>query len=159
MKRALGGLLITAMLCLACACQGQVIPAEQLEKAMNDVIPDAISDTPYEPFEIVLPSDIDSPTDTTKPTAAPTTASTTAAPTTQPTTTTTTVANRDQWNGDNGGVDRGQTLNGILVIGNTAYEYYAFSQSAADTYVAAINRAVGSLCRCTVSCSRICMAR
>ncbi len=42
-------------------------------------------------------------------------------------------------------MDQGQTLNGILVMGNTAYEYYSFSQSTADAYVAAINKAAANV--------------
>lgn len=34
-----------------------------------------------------------------------------------------------------------ETLGAILIAGDTAYEYYNFSQSAADTYVKAMNRA------------------
>ena len=33
-----------------------------------------------------------------------------------------------------------ETLGGILVLGDTAYEYYNFSQEAADTYIGAITR-------------------
>lgn len=38
-----------------------------------------------------------------------------------------------------------ETLNAILVVGDSAYEYYNFTQSAADTYVAAVNRAASLL--------------
>ncbi len=34
-----------------------------------------------------------------------------------------------------------QTLGALLINGDTAYEYYNFSQAAADTYVGAVNRA------------------
>lgn len=85
-------------------------------------------------------------TTTTDPSSAITT--TTAASTTKTTakpTTKTTAGDHDKWNGDNGTVDQGQTLNGILVMGNTAYEYYSFSQATADAYVAALNRAAASV--------------
>lgn len=38
-----------------------------------------------------------------------------------------------------------EKLGAILIAGDTAYEYYNFSQSAADTYVAAMNRAASLL--------------
>ena len=38
-----------------------------------------------------------------------------------------------------------ETLGAILIAGDTAYEYYNFSQTAADTYVAAMNRTAAAL--------------
>lgn len=38
-----------------------------------------------------------------------------------------------------------ETLGAILIAGDAAYEYYTFSQSAADTYVKAVNRAASLL--------------
>ncbi len=38
-----------------------------------------------------------------------------------------------------------QTLGSILVVGNSGYEYYSFSQKAADMYVGAVNRAAAAL--------------
>lgn len=38
-----------------------------------------------------------------------------------------------------------QSLGGILVVGNKAYEYYNFSQTAADLYVKSINRTANAL--------------
>ncbi|MBO5797658.1 MAG: hypothetical protein J6R77_04850 [Clostridia bacterium] len=38
-----------------------------------------------------------------------------------------------------------QTLGSILVVGNSGYEYYSFSQKAADMYIGAINRAAAAL--------------
>ena len=38
-----------------------------------------------------------------------------------------------------------ETLGAILIAGDTAYEYYNFSQSAADTYAKAMNRAASLL--------------
>ncbi len=38
-----------------------------------------------------------------------------------------------------------QTLGSILVVGNAGYEYYSFSQKAADMYVGAVNRAAAAL--------------
>lgn len=67
-----------------------------------------------------------------------TTTTTTSENETTTTTTTTTAAPPSV-------VDNTQTLGGILVVGNTGYEMYGFSQSAADRYVAAINRAAATL--------------
>ena len=117
-----------------------------------DDIPDVPSrDTP----DVTVPAATDrtttATTDTTTTTAATGTTGTTATTsatsspsstaTTATTTKTTAAGDRDKWNGDNGTVDQGQTLNGILVMGNTAYEYYSFSQATADAYVAALNSA------------------
>ena len=38
-----------------------------------------------------------------------------------------------------------QTLGGIIVVGDTGYETYSFSQAAADMYVNAVNRAAAAL--------------
>lgn len=38
-----------------------------------------------------------------------------------------------------------QTLGGIIVVGDTGYETYSFSQAAADMYVGAVNRAAAAL--------------
>ena len=38
-----------------------------------------------------------------------------------------------------------ETLGAILIVGNAAYEYYGFSQEAADIYVNAVNRAAALL--------------
>ena len=38
-----------------------------------------------------------------------------------------------------------ETLGAILIAGDTAYEYYNFSQSAADMYTAAVNKAASQL--------------
>ena len=101
---------------------------------------DDIPKTSYEDPNIELSNTEAAATDrTTKPTMP-----TTTQPTTKPTTTTT-VAPRDKWDGGNIQVDKGETLNGILVMGNTAYEYYSFSQSASDTYIAALSRAADLL--------------
>lgn len=38
-----------------------------------------------------------------------------------------------------------ESLGAILIVGNAAYEYYGFSQKAADTYVQAVNKAADQL--------------
>ena len=38
-----------------------------------------------------------------------------------------------------------ETMGAILVVGDSAYEYYSFSQTAADAYIAAVNRAAALL--------------
>ena len=86
-----------------------------------------------------------STTAATSTTASSTSTTASAAKTTTKTTAKSQTGDHDKWNGDNGTVDQGQTLNGILVMGNTAYEYYSFSQSTADAYVSALNRAADKL--------------
>ena len=77
-------------------------------------------------------------TEATLPSVAPTTK-----PVTEPSTAPTTTAPSA---GGDGGTSVGpQTLGSILVVGNSGYEYYSFSQKAADMYVSAISRAATAL--------------
>ena len=120
MKRVLGGLWIVAMLCLGCACHVELPHPDESEAPV-----------------IV----------TTASTAAPTTTTTTTT-TTVPTTTTATapepeVSDPDVelWN-DPVTVDTpSRDVNNLLVMGRSAYEYYAFSEGTADEYIAALNSA------------------
>lgn len=66
-------------------------------------------------------------------TAAVTT--TTVAPTT-----TTTLAETDRWEDEQGPNVKSETQNGILVRGNTAYEYYSFSTESANKYAASVKK-------------------
>lgn len=88
-------------------------------------------------------------TSTTKKTETTTTVTTTtAAPTTttKPAPKTTHAPSDNEYYHDNANANTPtQTLGGVLVRGDSAYEYYNFSKSAADTYVAAVNKAAKTL--------------
>ena len=76
-------------------------------------------------------------TTTTAATSATTTVSTTKKPTGN-------TGKAEKW--DNGGSNAPtQTLGAILVQGSSAFEFYNFSKSTADAYVAAVNRAATQL--------------
>ena len=112
MKRVLGGLLIVAMLCLCCACH-----VEESQKTAAPGTESAVSDH--------------APTITTVPT------------TTAPTMPEPEVSDPDVelWN-DPVTVDTpSRDISNLLVMGRTAYEYYAFSEGTADEYIAALNSA------------------
>lgn len=75
------------------------------------------------------------------PSTTASTAATTAPTTKKPSGNT---GNPEKW--DNGGSNAPtQTLGAILVQGSSAFEFYNFSQSTADEYVSAINRAASQL--------------
>lgn len=80
------------------------------------------------------------PTDTTGTSDSTQKGTTTTEVTTTPTTGTTTQPT------DNGGeAPLVQQLGSVLVVGNHAYEYYSFSQSAADRYIGTVSRAADRL--------------
>ncbi|MBE6757563.1 MAG: hypothetical protein E7552_03310 [Ruminococcaceae bacterium] len=109
----------------------------------NQFDDDVIPDIPTRPATTVSTTTATlAPYSTTVPTTTETTVTTeTTAPTettlpTDPATTTTVAPVVDT---------APQTLGSILVVGNSGYEYYSFSQKAADMYVGAINRAAAAL--------------
>ena len=114
--------------------------------AKSDEIPTNVS----RPTEEVEETTTAAPSGTGKSTAKPT-AKPTANKTTKATTQTTKkpaakkpTTKGEKW--DNGGTNAPtQTLGAILVQGNSAFEFYNFSRSTADEYVAAINRAASLL--------------
>ncbi len=66
--------------------------------------------------------------------------------TTKPTAKTTrAVSERDYFNDNAAENAPTQTLGGVLVRGDSAYEYYNFSKSTGDAYVAAVNKAAAKL--------------
>ena len=113
---------------------------------------DEIPDAPTRPTE-----DVNATTATTSTTTAKTSGKTTdttkattstAAPTTttKPTPKTTHGANdHDYWHDNAGDNAPTQTLGGVLVRGDSAFEYYNFSQSTADEYVRVVNKAASQL--------------
>ncbi|MBR3289749.1 MAG: hypothetical protein IKI63_03110, partial [Clostridia bacterium] len=115
MKRVIGGLLVAAMMCAACACGGESVPVQ------GDSVP------------VVPPT-----------TAASTTVpTTTTAPTTVPTAPEPEISDPDVelWN-DPVTVDTpSRDVSNLLVMGRSAYEYYGFSEGTADEYIAALNSA------------------
>ncbi len=105
---------------------------------------DDIPDAPTRPTEEETTA---APTTTSKAGTTGTSASTTAPTTTAPTTSKTTraIADRDYWQDNQPENAPTQTLDGVLVRGESAFEYYNFSQSTANEYVQAINRAASNL--------------
>ena len=108
---------------------------------VNQFDDDAIPDTPSRPSTSTTVSTTQTlppyqTTTQTTETTTVTTTTTTSVNTTSEETTTTTVSQTGA---------APQTLGSILVVGNCGYEYYGFSQRAADTYVGAINRAAAAL--------------
>ena len=99
---------------------------------------DAIPDTPTRPTTAVT-------TPTTTATLPPYSTTTSGATTTTTTTTTATDAVTTTTTAPTVTDTVPQTLGSILVVGNSGYEYYSFSQKAADMYVGAINRAASLL--------------
>lgn len=112
----------------------------------DDVIPDTptrptttVSTTTtatLPPYSTTVPTTTETTAETTTETAPESTTATESATITDPAATTTMAPV----------VETGpQTLGSILVVGNSGYEYYSFSQKAADMYVGAINRAAAAL--------------
>jgi len=106
---------------------------------------DDIPDAPTRPTEEANATTA-APTVTETTAAATSTTAPTTAATTKPTAKTTAAAkNSDYWND---GVPENaptQTLGGVLVRGDSAFEYYNFSKSVADEYVRVINKAAKQL--------------
>ena len=105
----------------------------------GDEIPDAPTTLPITTTAAVTTTTVTTTATTvttTTTTAASTAATTTTVTTTPPTATTTQNAVKPA------GQDKApaQSNGAVLTIGDSGFEYYHFSQSAADTYVAAVNR-------------------
>ena len=122
MKRVLGGLLAAAMLCLLCACHRE--PASPDGSDVPVIAPTASADATVT-------------TATTVPTTVPTTAAIPEAEISDP--------DVELWD-DPVTVDTpSRDVGGLLVMGRSAYEYYGFSESTADEYIAALNSAGNQL--------------
>lgn len=107
-----------------------------------DDIPD-IPSAP-EPTVTVAPATTTTKALVTTTTTKGSTTTTIKTTTTKPVATTTTI-NHDKWNEKDDPNLKNETLNGILVRGKTAYEYYSFSKESSDKYAATIKRAATKL--------------
>ena len=114
MKRVLGGLLAAAILCLCCGCHTE----------------------PVSPTESSVPAVTTASTAATAATTTVATTTTTAAPETE-------ISDPDVelWNDPVTVNTPSRDISNLLVMGRTAYEYYAFSEGTADEYIAALNSA------------------
>ncbi len=114
----------------------------------GDEIPDVSFEEPSLP-EVTTAATMQTTVPTTTTSTAPSTTATTVAttkPTAAPTNPPTKKTSSRDLNDFQQGVDVDcQNLNGILVRGNTAYEYYSFSTSAANLYVGAVNKVAGQV--------------